>query len=52
MCVHASLQTDLVARENWAKVIGFSQFVGYIFMAFGQLVGGIIYSIASQLLSS
>jgi MFS family permease len=45
----ASLQTDLVARENRAKVIGFSQFVGYIFMAFGQLAGGIIYSIAPQL---
>jgi MFS family permease len=45
----ASLQTDLVARENRAKVIGFSQFVGYISMAFGQLTGGIIYSIAPQL---
>jgi cyanate permease len=46
---HASLQTDLVAKENRVKVIGFSQFVGYIFMAFGQLAGGVIYSIAPQL---
>ena len=46
---HVSLQTDLIARENRAKVIGLSQFVGYIFMAFGQLAGGIIYSIAPQL---
>jgi len=45
----ASLQTDLVPRENRAKVIGFSQFVGYVFMAFGLLAGGVIYSISPQL---
>jgi len=45
----ASLQTDLVPRENRAKVIGFSQFVGYVFMAFGLLSGGVIYSISPQL---
>lgn len=45
----ASLQTDLVPRENRAKVIGFSQFVGYILMAFGLLAGGIIYSVSPQL---
>jgi MFS family permease len=45
----ASLQTDLVPRENRAKVIGFSQFVGYVLMAFGMLLGGIIYSIIPQL---
>ena len=45
----ASLQTDLVPRENRAKVIGFSQFFGYLLMAFGLLTGGIIYSIAPQL---
>jgi len=45
----ASLQTDLVPRENRAKVIGFSQFFGYVLMAFGLLTGGIIYSIAPQL---
>jgi MFS family permease len=45
----ASLQTDLVPRQNRAKVIGFSQFVGYILMAFGLLAGGIIYSISPQL---
>ena len=44
----ASLQTDLVPRENRAKVIGFSQFVGYILMAFGMLAGGILYSISRQ----
>jgi len=48
MRTHVSLQTDLVARENRAKVIGFSQFVAYILMAFGQLAGGAIYSIAPQ----
>jgi MFS family permease len=45
----ASLQTDLVPRENRAKIIGFSQFVGYVLMAFGLLTGGIIYSITPQL---
>jgi DHA1 family multidrug resistance protein B-like MFS transporter len=45
----ASLQTDLVPRENRAKVIGFSQFIGYVFMAFGLLAGGVIYSAAPQL---
>lgn len=45
----ASLQTDLVPRENRAKVIGFSQFMGYVLMAFGQLVGGIIYTFSPQL---
>jgi len=45
----ASLQTDLVPRENRAKVIGFSQFVGYVLMAFGFLTGGIIYSFKPQL---
>jgi MFS family permease len=45
----ASLQTDLVPRENRAKVIGFSQFVGYVLMAFGLLAGGVIYSISPQL---
>jgi MFS family permease len=44
-----SLQTDLVPRESRAKVIGFSQFFGYVFMAFGLLIGGVIYSVAPQL---
>lgn len=44
-----SLQTDLVPREKRAKVIGFSQFVNYVFMAFGMLAGGIIYSFNPQL---
>jgi hypothetical protein len=37
----ASLQADLIPREKRAKVIGFSQFVSYILMAFGMLAGGI-----------
>jgi MFS family permease len=45
----ASLQTDLVPRENRAKVIGFSQFVGYILAGFGMLAGGILYSVSRQL---
>ena len=45
----ASLQADLVPREKRAKVIGFSQFVSYILMAFGMLAGGIIYSFNPQL---
>jgi MFS family permease len=44
-----SLQTDLVPRENRAKVIGFSQFFSYISMAIGMLAGGIIYSVTPQL---
>jgi len=44
-----SLQTDLVPREKRAKVIGFSQFVSYIFMALGMLSGGLIYSFNPQL---
>jgi MFS family permease len=45
----SSLQTDLVPRENRAKVIGFSQFFSYISMAIGMLTGGIIYSVTPQL---
>jgi MFS family permease len=45
----ASLQTDLVSREKRAKVIGFSQFFGYVLMAFGILTGGVIYSVSPQL---
>jgi MFS family permease len=44
-----SLQTDLVPREKRAKLIGFSQFVNYVFMAFGMLTGGLIYSFNPQL---
>ncbi len=44
----ASLQTDLIPRENRAKVIGFSQFVGYILAGFGMLAGGILYTISRQ----
>jgi MFS family permease len=44
-----SLQTDLVPREKRAKVIGFSQFVNYVFMAFGMLTGGLIYAFNPQL---
>ena len=44
-----SLQTDLVPRDKRSKVIGFSQFVNYVFMAFGMLTGGLIYSFNPQL---
>jgi MFS family permease len=45
----SSLQADLVPREKRAKVIGFSQFLSYILMAFGMLAGGIFYSFNPQL---
>jgi MFS family permease len=45
----SSLQADLVPREKRAKVIGFSQFLSYILMAFGMLAGGIFYSLNPQL---
>lgn len=44
-----SLQADLVPREKRAKVIGFSQFVNYLLMAVGMLVGGLIYSLNPQI---
>ena len=45
----SSLQADLVPREKRAKVIGFSQFLSYLLMAFGMLAGGIFYSFNPQL---
>lgn len=47
MSAYMSLLADLVPRELRGKVIGSSNFFSYIFMAFGSLVGGIIYQIVS-----
>jgi MFS family permease len=46
---YSSLQADLVPKEQRGKVIGFTNFTNYVFMAFGQLIGGILYEIAPQL---
>jgi hypothetical protein len=40
---------DLGATAPILGFIGFSQFVGYVLMAFELLAGGIIYSISPQL---
>lgn len=47
MSSYMSLLADLVPRELRGKVIGSSNFFSYIFMAFGSLVGGIIYQVVS-----
>lgn len=46
---YSALQADLVPREQRGKIIGFSNFVNYIFMAIGQLVGGVFYEMSPQL---
>ncbi|MCK5631326.1 MFS transporter [Candidatus Bathyarchaeota archaeon] len=38
-----ALQADLTPRNERGKVGGFTNFVGFIFMAIGNLVGGIMY---------
>jgi len=43
MSAFMSLQADLVPKEQRGKVIGSSNFFAYIFMAFGSLVGGVLY---------
>ena len=48
MAGYSSLQADLVPKEQRGKVIGFANFMNYIFMAFGQLIGGILYEISPQ----
>jgi len=40
----SALQTDLVPQENRGKVIGFTNFVNYIFMGFGMLLGNYLYA--------
>lgn len=49
MSAYSSLQADLVPKEKRGKVIGFTNFVNYIFMAIGSVVGSILYSILPQL---
>ncbi len=39
----SALQTDLTPKEHRGKVNGFSSFVGYIVMAFGSFIGGVLY---------
>jgi len=43
MSAGSAMQTDLVARENRGKIIGFTNFVGYIAMAIGMLLGNWLY---------
>jgi MFS family permease len=38
-----ALSTDLVEAENRGKVNGFTNFMGYIVMGFGMLVGNYLY---------
>jgi MFS family permease len=38
-----ALQADLTPRNERGKVGGFTNFAGYIFMAIGNLVGGVLY---------
>jgi len=47
MSAYQSLLADLVPRELRGKVIGSSNFFSYIFMAFGSLMGGVLYETVS-----
>ncbi len=47
MSAYMSLLADLVPREQRGTVIGSSNFFSYMFMAFGSLMGGIIYQVVS-----
>lgn len=38
-----ALSTDLIQPENRGKVVGFNNFVGYIVMGLGMLLGGFLY---------
>ena len=50
MSAGSAMQTDLVAKENRGKIIGFTNFVGYIAMAIGMLLGNWFYvSVSPQL---
>jgi len=44
MSAASALQTDLVPQEKRGKVIGFTNFVSYIFMGFGMLLGNYLYA--------
>jgi MFS family permease len=43
MAAASALQTDFVAQEKRGKVIGFTNFVNYIFMGVGMLLGNYLY---------
>jgi MFS family permease len=43
MSAAMALSTDLVDTENRGKVVGFRNFVGYIFNGIGMLLGGYLY---------
>jgi MFS family permease len=43
MAAVTALSTDLVHPENRGKVNGFVNFMGYIMMAFGMLLGNYLY---------
>jgi MFS family permease len=43
MAAMMALSTDLVASEKRGKVVGFRNFVGYIFTALGMLLGSYLY---------
>jgi MFS family permease len=50
MSAGSAMQTDLIARENRGKIIGFTNFVGYIATAIAMLLGNWMYvSFAPQL---
>ncbi|MCK4933461.1 MFS transporter [Candidatus Bathyarchaeota archaeon] len=42
-----ALQTDLTPKEQRGKVSGFTNFTNYILMAFGSLLGGLLYEYMS-----
>jgi len=48
MSAYSSLQADLVPKEQRGKVIGFTNFLNYILMALGSVVGSILYSVWPQ----
>jgi len=49
MAAVTALSTDLVHQENRGKVNGFVNFIGYIMMAFGMLLGNYLYCSVPQL---
>jgi len=50
MSAGSAMQTDLVAQENRGKIIGFTNFVGYVATAIAMLLGNWLYvSVSPQL---
>ena len=43
MSAGSAMQTDLVPRENRGKIIGFTNFAGYLITAIGMLLGNWLY---------